>query len=109
LVPARAIKYGVNGAALGYALVGSSSLVAIYVARRFVKFSAVEAVLRPLAASTIMAIILLITRSNLPFNLTSVWILIAIGMFIYAVSSYLIVGVSIVSDVKKSLTTLFQR
>ena len=30
-IPVLAIKYGVNGAALGYALVGSSSIIAIYI------------------------------------------------------------------------------
>ncbi|KKU63378.1 MAG: Polysaccharide biosynthesis protein [Candidatus Woesebacteria bacterium GW2011_GWC2_47_16] len=109
LVPALAIKYGVNGAALGYAIVGSSSVVAIYIARRFVSFSLLESAVRPLAASLVMAITLLIARSFLPVNFLSVWILIFLGIVVYGVSVYLIIGVSIVSDVKKSIQNLFSK
>ena len=109
LVPALAIKYGVNGAALGYAIVGSSSVVAIYIARRFVSFSLLESAVRPLAASLVMAITLLIARSFLPVNFLSVWILIFLGIVVYGVSVYLIIGVSIVSDVRKSIQNLFSK
>ena len=109
LVPVLAIKYGVNGAAAGYALVGTSSVVAIYVARRFVSFSLLESAGRPLAATLVMAITLLIARSFLPVNFLSVWVLIFLGLIIYAASIYLIVGVSIVSDVKRSMSTLFSK
>lgn len=109
LVPALALKYGINGAALGYALVGGSSLVAIYIARRFVAFSLLESVVRPLAASLVMAITLFFVRGFLPLSVTSVWFLIALGVAIYAVSIYLMVGVSIVSDVRKSISTFFSK
>jgi len=109
LVPFLAIKYGVNGAALGYSLVGASSIVAIYVARRHVKFSLIESAARPLAASAIMAIVLLLVRRGLPYNLTSLGILIGVGVVVYAISAYLIVGVSIVSDVKKGTKNLFSK
>ena len=108
-VPALALKYGVNGAAFGYALVGASSLVAIYIARRFVAFSILESVVRPLAASLVMAIVLFFVRSFLPLSMTSVWFLIALGIAIYGASIYLLVGVSIVSDVKKSISTFFSK
>ena len=109
LVPALALKYGINGAALGYALVGGSSVIAVYIARRFVKFSLLESVIRPLAASLVMAIALFFVRGFVPSSLTSVWFLIALGIAIYAVSIYLIIGVSIVSDVKRSISTFFSK
>mgnify|MGYP001576480710 CR=1 FL=1 len=109
LVPALAIKYGVNGAAAGYALVGVSSVVAIYVARRFVSFSLLESAGRPLAATLVMAMALLIARSFLPVTFLSVWVLIFLGAVIYGISVYLIVGVSIVSDVRKSIRSLFSK
>lgn len=108
-VPALALKYGINGVALGYALVGGSSVIAVYIARRFVAFSLLESVARPLAASLVMAIALFFVRGFLPLSLTSVWFLIALGIVIYAVSIYLIVGVSIVSDVRKSISTFFSK
>ncbi|MBI2065883.1 oligosaccharide flippase family protein [Candidatus Woesebacteria bacterium] len=109
LVPALALKYGINGAAAGYALVGVSSLVAIYIARRFIKFSILESVVRPFAASSIMAIALFFVRGFLPLSMTSVWFLILLGIAIYGASIYLIVGGSIVSDVRKSISTFFSK
>jgi O-antigen/teichoic acid export membrane protein len=109
LVPVLAIKYGVNGAAAGYALVGTSSVVAIYVARRFVSFSLLESAGRPLAATLVMAMTLLIARSFLPVTFLSVWVLIFLGAVIYGISVYLIVGVSIISDVRKSIHNLFSK
>jgi O-antigen/teichoic acid export membrane protein len=109
LVPFLAIKYGVNGAALGYSLVGTSSIVAIYIARRHVKFSLAEAAVKPLVASANMAIVLLLVRSGLPYNLTSLGVLIGIGVVVYAISSYLLVGMSIVNDVKKGTKSLFSK
>ncbi len=109
LVPVLAIKYGVNGAAAGYALVGISSVVAIYIARRFVSFSLLESAGRPLAATLVMAMALLIVRNFLPVTFLSVWVLIFLGAVIYGISVYLIVGVSIVSDVRKSIHSLFSK
>ncbi len=109
VVPFLALKFGVNGAAAGYALVGTSSIVAIYVARRFVKFSLKDAVAKPGLAAGIMGAILVLFKGILPIKLTSVWILIILGILIYALCNYLIIGVSIVNDVKKSFKTLFKR
>lgn len=108
-VPFLAIKYGVTGAALGYSLVGASSVVAIYIARRHVGFSLLESVARPAAASLVMGVALLIARDFLPVNLASVWILILTGLLTYGFAAFLIIGVSIVSDVRKSIFTLFTK
>ncbi len=107
-VPILAIKYGVNGAALGYSLVGASSVVAIFIARRHVGFSFFESVIRPAAATLVMATVLLIVRNFLAVEIASVWILILLGLLTYGFSVFLIVGVSIVSDVRKSMSTLFR-
>jgi len=108
-VPALAVKFGVNGAALGYALVGASSVAAIYITYRFVKFSLSDSVFRPLLATMIMGVSLLIVRKALPVSLVSVGVLIGLGVIIYALTIYLIVGSSIVSDVKKSFKALLSR
>jgi O-antigen/teichoic acid export membrane protein len=109
LVPGLAVKYGVNGAAAGYALVASSSIVAIYIARRFVDFSLIDSVIKPLSASLVMGVVLLIIRKLLPVSLYSVWILLALGIAVYGFSIYSIVGPTIVDDVKKSFKTLVSR
>lgn len=108
-VPGLAIKFGINGAALGYALVGASSVVAIYIVRRVVKFSLLDGVFRPVFAAAIMGAFLLIVRKVLPIDLFSVWILIGLGVIVYTLTIYLVVGPSIVSDVKKGFRTLLSR
>lgn len=105
-VPALTLKFGVSGAAVGYGLVGTSSGVAIYIARRFVRFSLTDAVVRPLAASAVMGISLVILRNFLPINIVSFGLLVGLGIVVYMASIYLMVGISIISDVKKILSLL---
>lgn len=109
LVPVLAIKYGVSGAAAAYALVGTSSIIAIYVARLYVKFSLANSVFRPAIAAILMSGVLVAVRSQLPVRLSSVGILIVLGSFSYFLAIYFLVGSSIVKDVKKSFQTLFSR
>ena len=109
LVPVLAIKYGVNGAAAAYALVGTSSVVAIYVARRYVKFSLANSVFRPGIAAVLMSGVLIGVRNQLSVSLSSVGILIALGSFSYFLAIYFLVGSSIIGDVKKSFQTLFSK
>jgi O-antigen/teichoic acid export membrane protein len=108
-VPILAVKFSVIGAALGYALVGMSSMVAIFIVRKFVKFSLFEGAVKPGIAALVMGIIILIMKNYLPDRFLSVAILIISGVLIYTVSIYLLVGVSLITDVKKSLKTLLER
>lgn len=107
LVPILALKFGVNGAALGYALVAASSVIPIYIARRYIEFSLLNGVFKPGFAAAAMAVAMLFVRSRLGISLYSVWILAAVGVISYAVSSYLIFGPSIISDVKKVVRSSF--
>lgn len=108
-VPYLAQRYGVDGAALGYALVGSSSIFAILLTKRYVNFSLVQSILRPAAASIIMGVSLLFLRQFLPISLSSIWILIGVGAVVYGVSIIVLVGVSILEDAQKSAKTLFSK
>lgn len=108
-VPFLAIKFGVNGAAAGYALVGSSSVVAVYIARRYVKFSLMDGVIKPFFASLIMGIMLYFLRNILPVSLYSVWVIIGVGVSFYALVIYFFVGSSIIVDAKRSFKTLLSK
>lgn len=108
-VPFLAIRMGIIGAAAGYSLVGVSSLVAIYLARRKVKFSLKNAVFKPLGASLVMGIILLALRSFLPVSLMTVVELTIAGLAAYFIFVYLLFGASIMGDIKHSFKTLFNR
>jgi O-antigen/teichoic acid export membrane protein len=105
-VPFLAIRNGVNGAALGYALVGLSSTVAIYIARKHVAFSLSDSVFKPAIATISMAAVLLAARAMLPTNLVSIGALFCLGVISYFAVSYLIVGTSLVTDVKKSISNI---
>ena len=108
-VPFLAIKYGVDGAAFGYSLVGASSLIAIYIVYRIVRFDIVRSVGKPLAGTLIMAAILLLTRSLVPVNILSVFILTFVGITFYMISMYFMIGTSILVDAKKGINEIFKK
>ncbi|MEJ2348135.1 MAG: hypothetical protein P8Y17_02995, partial [Patescibacteria group bacterium] len=93
----------------GYALVGLSSIVAIYIARKYVRFSFRESVFGPGLAALVMASVLLIMRSYLSYSIYTVWILTGSGIVIYSLVIYFILGSSIVEDTKKSLKVFFSK
>lgn len=108
-IPILALKFGFNGAALGYALVGASSIVAIIVAKKYVNFSINDSMIKPAIGTIIMGVVLLITRNFLPKNLYSVGILTIIGVGAYLVSMVTMVGLSLVEDAKRSFKTIFSK
>lgn len=109
LVPYMAHKFGVNGAAFGYALVGASSLIVISITRKYVKFSIYDSVLRPLLASIAMSVVLLVLKRTLPANAASVGVLITVGVVAYAISMLILVGQSLFEDAKKGFKSIITK
>lgn len=109
LVPYLAIKYGVNGASFGYALVGLSSVVVIFITKKFVDFSLSESILRPFLASLAMAAVLIVIRNLVPHNLTNLGLLIAAGATTYIISILILVGQSLIEDAKKGIKSLITK
>lgn len=107
LIPALAIKFGVNGAALGYLIVTSTSIFAIFIVRRFVKFELLNPVLKPLFASIIMGVTIYFLKGLLPTNFLSFWVLATTGALVYFGLSYLLFGVSLIHDVTHSVKSIF--
>jgi O-antigen/teichoic acid export membrane protein len=105
-IPLLAMRFGVNGAALGYSLVGSSSLIAIYIAKKHVNFSLYHSVGKPLIGTGIMATVLVLLRIFLPLNSYSIIILSLVGSIVYVVVMVALVGASLVEDAKKSFKTV---
>lgn len=101
LVPILSLKYGIDGAALGYALVGCSSGVAILVVRKYIAVDILNSILKPLLVSVVMGIILILIKNLLPVSFISVVILITFGIIIYAGLLRLIIGPEVVVDFKK--------
>ncbi len=109
LIPILSIKFGVIGASVGYALVGSSSIVAIINAKRYVNFSILDSMAKPLIGSVIMGVTLLILRKFLDVSINSMLILGLIGILIYGSSMISMMGVSLIEDAKKSYKTIFNK
>lgn len=108
-VPFLARLYGVNGAALGYALVGVSSVVAIYITHKIVRFSLIESTLKPIFGSLIMGAFIFGLRLILPVNVISVIVMAVSGFLIYIMVMYFIIGVSVFDDAKKVISNVFTK
>ena len=108
-IPFLAIKFGVIGASIGYALVGASSIVAIILARKYVNFSITDSMVKPLIGAAVMGTVLLIVKRFLPESTTSMITLTLIGIMIYSASMLTMVGLSLFEDAKKSFKTLLNR
>lgn len=109
LLPFLGTKYGVAGVAGGYALVGASSVVAIYLVQKIIRFDLYHSVATPLVASLFMGAVLLIFRNLLPITLNSIWVLVGAGGIIYFICMYVLVGSSIILDAKKGFKAIFSR
>lgn len=101
VIPILAYLYGVNGAAVGYAVVGSSSIIAILVAVKSVKVAFLESVGKPLLASTLMAGVFILGRQFLPVSLIGAGVLLLIGGIVYLTAGFILGGPTLIEDIKK--------
>jgi O-antigen/teichoic acid export membrane protein len=108
-IPVLALRFNVIGAAIGYSLVGASSVVAIFIAKKYVNFSLTDSMIKPAIGAFVMGAILIIAKRFLPISMNSMIILTLIGVAIYSASMLSMMGLSLVADIKKSLKTLMNR
>jgi O-antigen/teichoic acid export membrane protein len=108
-VPVLAVKFSVVGASIGYSLVGASSVVAIFIAKKYVNFSLMDSMIKPAIGSVVMGMILLIMRRFLSVSLFSIEILAVAGTVVYIASMLSMVGLSLIEDAKRSFSTLFSK
>ena len=108
-VPVLALKFGVVGASIGYSLVGASSVIAIFIAKKYVNFSITDSMIKPAIGSAIMGTVLLIAQRMMPVSLVSMEILAGIGAVIYVVSMVSMVGLGLIEDAKRSFKTIFAK
>lgn len=109
LVPFLGFFYGVNGAALGYALVSTTSVIAIVVAKKYVNFSLLNSIVKTGLATLAMGVVVLVARTFAPPILAALVIVIVIGGVVYLAISYVLIGPSLVSDAKKFAKTFLGR
>jgi O-antigen/teichoic acid export membrane protein len=108
-VPAVAYKWGVNGASVGYMVVGVSSFLVFVASKRRVDWSIYESVVRPIIASLIMGFLVFVFLRLTPQNLTSLVSGIVLGAVLYVTILYLLVGKSLPLDVKKIVESIIRK
>ena len=108
-IPFLAIKYSVVGASIGYSLVGFSSVIAIIVAKKYVNFSIMNSMIKPMIGSFVMGITLLVIRKYLPLSINSMVTLAFVGLIVYSTSMVSMMGLSLIQDVKRSFKTIFSK
>lgn len=101
IYPILAIKYGVNGVALGAAIVSLSSVVAIMVAKHYLVFAFLKSIIKPTAASILMGLLILILGRFLAENILTTLILIILASIFYFGLIYVMVGKQFIIDTKK--------
>jgi O-antigen/teichoic acid export membrane protein len=109
-IPLLAKFWGINGAALGYALVGSSSFVAFILIKKYVDWSIKDSVLMPLVSSLLMGIVLYFTKTLFSsYTAPILIILILFGAVVYIVTLYILVGRGLMDDAKRIFSELVSK
>lgn len=100
-IPYLALTYGINGAAVGYLLVSASSVIAIFIVRKYVSFSLVTPVIKPMIATLGMGVILFVVRNLMEASLHWVIVLGIFGVMVYLLSMLLLVGGPLLKDARR--------
>lgn len=103
LVPILSIKFGINGAGLGYMLVGLSSIVAIRIATRSIDLNFWQVIGKPALAAVILGAVILGCRNLIQPSLFWVVILLCAGLALYILLLILFIGKELIIDTKKIL------
>ncbi|MFZ5366018.1 MAG: oligosaccharide flippase family protein, partial [Patescibacteria group bacterium] len=99
--PLLAIKYGYDGVALASALVATSSIVAILVTRKIIRFDFWQSIKKPFFASFIMGILLLLLTPYLAKDILGVTLLAVFGGVFYFGLIYLLAGQEFITALPK--------
>lgn len=101
VIPFLAYFYGLVGAAIGYAIVGSSSFVAIIITRKIVKFDLVTSTFKPLIAAVGMGVVVYLVRGLMPPSFAWVVTLIVFGGLVYILGIFYLIGPVLLADLRK--------
>lgn len=101
-VPALSYLYGVDGAALGFTLVGLSSFIALKLVSKYISVNYIQSVGKPLIATLIMGCAVFFVRYIFPVSILQFIIMVVMGVFSYCIS-ILILEPSIIGLIKNQL------
>ena len=107
-VPTFAYLYGLNGAAIGFTLVGLSSFVALYLISKYVNINYYEAVSKPIVASLIMAVAVFLAKNFFYPSLTQVFTMVIVSFLSYSLA-ILIMEPTLFSLINKSIKSGIKR
>lgn len=109
LVPFMAINYGVTGVGGAAAIIGTTSIVAIWVATKYIKIDFTTSVFKPGLGALAMTAVLFLGQNILPQHFFSVAGLSFLGILTYLIIVRLLVGEQLVSDVKKFIRAVKEK
>jgi len=108
-IPFLALRFSYIGASVGYSLVGASSVIAIFIVKKYVNFSIIDSMIKPAIGAFVMGVFLIIAKRFLSISINSMILLAVVGTVIYSASMLSMMGLSLVSDIKRSLNTIINR
>jgi len=103
-VPFLSLSFGLNGAAVGFTLVGLSSFLAMYLVSRYVDINYLAVVGKPILASIVIAVVVWVVKNMFAVSLLQVAITLLVGIFVYG-----LVIVMIDKSIRDLLKTIVKR
>jgi len=100
LTPILIVIYGFNGVSIASALISTSVIAVILIAKRYIKFSILFTTAVPLFGSIVMGIIIYFLSPVLVKNLISLLLVCGLGVLLYFAASFIIAREQIISDIK---------
>lgn len=85
-VPVFSYIYGLNGAAVGFTLVGLSSFIALYLVSKYVAMNYIQSVGKPMIATLIMGIAVFITGMFFPVSFMQILLMVTVGFISYSIT-----------------------
>lgn len=89
-VPILTVMFGLNGAAFAFTLVGLSSIVALKIVTKYVSVDYLQSVGKPLLASMVLGLVLLVVRNLLPISFIQILVMGLVGLFVYLLIIFII-------------------
>lgn len=89
-VPVLSLAFGLNGAAVGFTIVGLSSFVALYFASKYIVIDYLRSVGKPLVAALVMGFCVVLSRNFFTVSLIQMIIMILISIISYSAAIFIL-------------------
>lgn len=89
-VPLLAFLYGLNGAAVGFTLVGLSSFVALYLVSKYVDINYLQSVGKPLLATILMGLGVFLIKNIFAVSLQQVILMVVVSFVSYSLTVFIL-------------------